>query len=144
VERGGAKVQPLDLANMGTWEGNLQQRTAILTEQSQRTGADPKALFPQEVQAFKSALDGAKVEQKRDILATLRKGLGDEKVYRATLQQIAPDDPVTQAAGIAAARGLTDNTGKVQIAKDAAADDKFLGGLNFYVKGVEGKIPGGK
>jgi basic membrane protein A len=30
------------------------------------------------------------------------------------------------------------------IAKDAVADDKFLGGLNFYVKGVEGKIPGGK
>ena len=39
---------------------------------------------------------------------------------------------------------ITDNNGKVQIAKDAAADDKFLGGLNFYVKGVEGKIPGGK
>ena len=28
--------------------------------------------------------------------------------------------------------------------KDAVADDKFLGGLGFYVKGVEGKIPGGK
>ena len=39
---------------------------------------------------------------------------------------------------------ITDNTGKVQIAKDAVADDKFLGGLGFYVKGVEGKIPGGK
>lgn len=39
---------------------------------------------------------------------------------------------------------IVDNTGKVQIAKDAVADDKFLGGLNFYVKGVEGKIPGGK
>ena len=39
---------------------------------------------------------------------------------------------------------ITDNTGKVQIAKDAVADDKFLGGLNFYVKGVEGKVPGGK
>ena len=39
---------------------------------------------------------------------------------------------------------ITDNTGKVQIKKDEAADDKFLGGLNFYVKGVEGKIPGGK
>jgi len=39
---------------------------------------------------------------------------------------------------------ITDNTGKVQVAKDATADDKFLGGLNFYVKGVEGKIPGGK
>ena len=39
---------------------------------------------------------------------------------------------------------ITDNTGKVQIEKDVVADDKFLGGLNFYVKGVEGKIPGGK
>jgi simple sugar transport system substrate-binding protein len=39
---------------------------------------------------------------------------------------------------------ITDNTGKVQVAKDAVADDKFLSGLNFYVKGVEGKIPGGK
>ena len=39
---------------------------------------------------------------------------------------------------------IMDNTGKEQIAKDAVADDKFLGGLNFYVKGVEGKIPGSK
>nr|MDP2190917.1 BMP family ABC transporter substrate-binding protein [Rhodoferax sp.] len=39
---------------------------------------------------------------------------------------------------------ITDNTGKVMVAKDAVADDKFLGGLNFYVKGVEGKVPGAK
>ena len=39
---------------------------------------------------------------------------------------------------------IMDNTGKVQIKKDEVADDKFLGGLNFYVKGVEGKVPGGK
>ncbi len=39
---------------------------------------------------------------------------------------------------------ITDNTGKVQVEKDAVADDKFLSGLSFYVKGVEGKIPGGK
>jgi simple sugar transport system substrate-binding protein len=28
------------------------------------------------------------------------------------------------------------------IAKDVVADDKFLGGLKSYVKGVEGKVPG--
>ena len=39
---------------------------------------------------------------------------------------------------------MADNTGKEMIAKDAAADDKYLGGLNVYVKGVEGKVPGGK
>jgi basic membrane protein A and related proteins len=38
---------------------------------------------------------------------------------------------------------LLDNTGKEVLAKDAAADDKFLGGINFFVKGVEGKVPGG-
>ena len=38
---------------------------------------------------------------------------------------------------------LVDNTGKEVIAKDAVADDKFLGGVNFYVKGVEGSVPGG-
>ena len=39
---------------------------------------------------------------------------------------------------------MSDNTGKEMLAKDAAADDKYLGGLNVYVKGVEGKVPGGK
>ena len=39
---------------------------------------------------------------------------------------------------------IVDNTGKEQIKKGEVADDKFLGGLSFYVKGVEGKIPGGK
>jgi basic membrane protein A len=34
--------------------------------------------------------------------------------------------------------------GKQVLEKDAVADDKFLGGINFYVKGVEGKIPGPK
>ncbi|WP_234194640.1 BMP family ABC transporter substrate-binding protein [Pseudacidovorax sp. NFM-22] len=34
--------------------------------------------------------------------------------------------------------------GKELIAAGAAADDKFLSGVNFYVKGVEGKVPGGE
>jgi basic membrane protein A len=38
---------------------------------------------------------------------------------------------------------IVDNTGKEVLAKDAVADDKFLGGISFYVKGVEGKVPGG-
>ena len=36
---------------------------------------------------------------------------------------------------------IVDNTGKEQVAKDVVADDKFLSGLGFYVKGVEGKLP---
>ncbi|MBQ0958280.1 BMP family ABC transporter substrate-binding protein [Ideonella sp. 4Y11] len=37
---------------------------------------------------------------------------------------------------------IVDNTGKEVLAKDAVADDAFLGGIKFYVKGVEGKVPG--
>ncbi len=37
---------------------------------------------------------------------------------------------------------LLDNTGKTLLKKDEVADDKFLGGLIIYVKGVEGKVPG--
>ncbi len=39
---------------------------------------------------------------------------------------------------------IMSNEGKEMIAKDAVADDKFLGGMSAYVKGVEGKIPGAK
>ena len=39
---------------------------------------------------------------------------------------------------------ISDNTGKEVLAKDAVADDKFLGSINFFVKGVEGKVPGEK
>ena len=38
---------------------------------------------------------------------------------------------------------LLDNAGKEILASGMVADDKFLGGVNFYVKGVEGKVPGG-
>ncbi len=34
--------------------------------------------------------------------------------------------------------------GKEVVKKGEAADDKFLGGVTFYVKGVEGKVPGAK
>ena len=39
---------------------------------------------------------------------------------------------------------ITDNAGKEVVKKDVVADDAFLGGINFYVKGVEGQVPGGK
>jgi basic membrane protein A len=39
---------------------------------------------------------------------------------------------------------INDNAGKPVLKKDETADDKFLSGINFYVKGVEGKVPGAK
>ncbi|MDT7521153.1 BMP family ABC transporter substrate-binding protein [Rhodoferax sp. TBRC 17198] len=39
---------------------------------------------------------------------------------------------------------LKDNAGKEILKDGETADDKFLSGVNFYVKGVEGKVPGAK
>jgi simple sugar transport system substrate-binding protein len=37
-----------------------------------------------------------------------------------------------------------DQSGKMLLKAGETADDKFLHGINFYVKGVKGKPPAGK
>lgn len=50
-----------------------------------------------------------------------------------------------KAGTFAVFRGpIKDNTGKIVLEKDVAADDAWKGKINFYVEGVEGKIPSGK
>ena len=39
---------------------------------------------------------------------------------------------------------IVGSDGKELLKKDEVADDKWLGGIKFYVKGVEGKVPSGK
>ncbi len=39
---------------------------------------------------------------------------------------------------------IVGSDGKEILKKDEVGDDKFLSGVNFYVKGVEGKVPSGK
>ncbi|MBS0294461.1 MAG: BMP family ABC transporter substrate-binding protein [Proteobacteria bacterium] len=39
---------------------------------------------------------------------------------------------------------IMDNTGKTVLEQGTVADDKFLTAINFYVKGVEGQVPGGE
>ncbi|HEY6087073.1 MAG TPA: BMP family ABC transporter substrate-binding protein [Burkholderiaceae bacterium] len=38
---------------------------------------------------------------------------------------------------------VVDQSGKTVVEKDAMPDDKFMLGINFYVKGVDGKVPSG-
>ena len=72
------------------------------------------------------------------------------------LVSIADDVPADTKAKVEAVKnGLKDGSfviwkgpiagqdGKPVLDKDVVADDQFLSGVNFYVKGVEGKIPGG-
>lgn len=139
VQRAGAVVQPLDLTNPASWADNLAARSSVLLEQSQRTGAAPKGLFPQEVQALSSVLRSARPEQQREFLGNLSKGFGDMRVFKATMQQIAPDNPVVANAGVFAARGLKSTT-------DRHVSDLILRGNDLLRQDTktDGKPSGGK
>ena len=56
----------------------------------------------------------------------------------AAVEQQLTDDP---QAGAALCVMLD---GKEVLKKGEVADDAFLGGIKFYVKGVEGTVPGNK
>jgi simple sugar transport system substrate-binding protein len=50
-----------------------------------------------------------------------------------------------KAGTFAVFRGpLKDNSGKIVLEKDQAGDDAWKGKINFYVEGVEGKVPSNK
>ena len=50
-----------------------------------------------------------------------------------------------KAGTFAVFRGpLKDNSGKIVLEKDVVADDAWKGKINFYVEGVEGKVPSNK
>ena len=139
AQREGAQVAPLDLQKPDTWADTLGARTAILTDQARRNGVAPKGLLPQEAAQISSALKTAKPEQAGQMLATLRNGFGDDKIYRATMQQIAADNPVIAAAGIAAARGQ-------ESTKDRRVSDLILRGQQLIRQDTkeDGKPAGGK
>ncbi len=104
---------------------------------------------PYYIKATKEALDG-----------TWKGGGGiwwGVKEGAIDIVSIAADVPAETAATVAEVKKgladgsyniwkgpITDNTGKPMVAKDAVGDDKYLSGMNTYVKGVEGKVPGPK
>lgn len=106
--RTGAEVEGLDLTKPESWQSNLSNRATVLLAQRKQLGGQSglQALYPNEVAALRNTLKGAPPSAQRDMLAKLRQGLGDDTVFKATMAQIAPDDPVTAMAGIYAARGL--------------------------------------
>lgn len=106
VERDGAKLAPLSLEQImspsaqKTVFGELSNRLAELDRMEKTYGAPRKPLFPEEANFLQGALRDGTTEMRGKILDTLRKGLNDDRAYRAAVQQIAPDSPVTAVAGV--------------------------------------------
>ncbi|HEX2011742.1 MAG TPA: BMP family ABC transporter substrate-binding protein [Roseateles sp.] len=81
-------------------------------------------------------------------------GVKEGAIDMVSVAEIVPADAKEQVEKVKA--GLKDGSfaiwkgpivgqdGKEILKKDEVADDKFLSGIGFYVKGVEGKVPTGK
>ena len=103
---------------------------------------------PYYIKATKEALDGS-WKGGSGIWWGVKEGAID-------IVSLAEDIPADTKAKVAEVKkGLADGSysiwkgpimgqdGKAMVAKDAVGDDKWLSGMNAYVKGVEGKVPGG-
>ncbi|MCU0926491.1 MAG: BMP family ABC transporter substrate-binding protein [Hydrogenophaga sp.] len=80
----------------------------------------------------------------------VKEGLNDlikisDKVPAETVAKVDEIKAGLKAGTFEVFRGpIMDNTGKEVLAKDAIGDQAFRDGVNFFVKGVEGKVPSGK
>jgi simple sugar transport system substrate-binding protein len=104
---------------------------------------------PYYIKATKDALDGSWKTSPEKIWWGVKEGAIDI----VSISDKVPADLQDKLAKVKA--GLKDGShviwkgpivgsdGKEVLKKDEVADDKFLGGIKFYVKGVEGKVPGG-
>ena len=103
---------------------------------------------PYYIKATRDALEG-KWEGQQGVWWGVKEGAID-------LVSIADDVPADVKAKVQAVKeGLKDGSfviwkgpilgqdGKEVLKKDQVADDAFLGGIKFFVKGVEGKVPSG-
>lgn len=103
---------------------------------------------PYYIKATKDALDGTWAT------GSVWWGVKEGAIDLVSINAVVPAETQAQVAKVKA--GLKDGSfviwkgplvgadGKEVLAAGAVADDKFLGGVNFYLKGVEGKVPAGK
>jgi basic membrane protein A and related proteins len=100
--------------------------------------------------AVRDVLDGKWQTSKDKIWWGVKEGAIDfvsmaEDVPAATKEKVEKIKAGLKDGSFAIWKGpIVDNTGKTVLEKDKVADDEWLGGIKFFVKGVEGKVPGDK
>lgn len=108
--RTGQAVEPLDFNAMADGKGStlIQDRIATIMALQKQYGSQVKMapLLPQEASMLASALDKGTPKQQAATFGNLRNMVGNDSAYRATMQQIAPDNPVMANAGVIASKSL--------------------------------------
>jgi basic membrane protein A len=104
---------------------------------------------PYYIKTIKAVLDGSWKGEQRTIWGK-PEGANDVIKFNEAIPEAIRKKAEEAAAAIKAGTKdpfdgpIVDNTGKERLAKDAKPTQEFKDKVDFYVKGVEGKIPSGK
>lgn len=143
ASRNGGTVPPLDIAALATPGGADQvreafsQRAEILGALRKQYGAGAipnKPLLPAESRALAATLERASPEDSIEVFAGLQTTVSTPEMYKAAVQQIAPDSPVTALAGMLAAKDA-----EITTEQHWFGPDKTLGAREVAVTMLEGE-----
>lgn len=143
ANRSGQTVPPLDITALATPGGEAQVREAFtqraeilggLRKQYGAASVPAKPLLPAESRAIAATLERASPEDSIDIFAGLQKTVSTPELYKAAVQQIAPDSPVIALAGMLAAKDAA-----ITVDHHWFSADKTIGAREVAVNLLEGQ-----
>lgn len=141
---------PIDISKPDSlMPGSLQPRLSLARGMNQQYGAPVKPLTTEEVGLANTALRNANAEGKSNLFAKIAQAAGnDMHGYKAVMAQLAPDDPVTAAAGVHAGRAhlVTDMGVKLEPQQARRVSELILAGQALLQpnRKEDGKPTGGK
>lgn len=102
-QKGLAQVTPLDFTLAGSnpngFKDALQARVQVSRGMQGQYGAPLKVLTKEEARTLSDFMRRGTAEHRTQLLSALKGAMPDAESYNATMQQIAPDSPVTAWAG---------------------------------------------
>lgn len=99
INNGVGSVGKLDMSNAESFGANLAQRVGVAKTMQGNYGSPMVLLTKAEQSSLNTAFQKMTPLEKEGYLKTIAKSVTDPEGYRAVVQQIAPDSPVTAMAG---------------------------------------------
>lgn len=144
----GAGWKPLDFSNTDDMMANLRSRANTQGTVAQQTGVNTPLLSKQEQKQFVAGLASQNPKDLVQTLTTLRATMPTDQSYTSLLKQVAPDSPLTAAAGAMLdrpAQGAVPNWYNPSFATNPVVPQRILEGKDILEskdeKGIASKFP---